>query len=66
VIVTGNIFGDIITDLGAMIQAAWAWRRAATSTRTKAEPPVRTDRRLGAEVHGKTSSIPSPASRRDR
>ena len=31
VIVTGNMFGDIITDLGAMIQGGWALPPAATS-----------------------------------
>ena len=33
VIVTDNMFGDIITDLGAMIQGGWASPPAGTSTR---------------------------------
>ena len=31
VIVTTNMFGDIITDLAASCRAAWAWPPAATS-----------------------------------
>ena len=30
VIVTTNMFGDIITDLGAVLQGGWAWPRPAT------------------------------------
>jgi len=33
VIVTDNMFGDIITDLAAMIQGGLEWRPAATSSR---------------------------------
>jgi len=28
--VTDNLFGDIVTDLGAAIAGAWDWPRAAT------------------------------------
>ena len=37
-IVVPNMFGDIITDLGAMIQEAWASRLAEISTLTLAAP----------------------------
>ncbi len=30
VIVTGNLFGDIASDLGAQLAGGWGWRRRAT------------------------------------
>jgi hypothetical protein len=48
VIVTNNLFGDIITDIGGRSRAASAWRRRATCTR--ADVDVRAGPRLGAEV----------------
>ena len=38
VIVTTNMFGDIITDLAGIFQGAWAWRPAATSIPSPAAP----------------------------
>jgi len=48
VIVTDNMFGDIITDLGAMVQGAWASRRAQHQS-TAAEHV--SDWRQRAEIH---------------
>ena len=62
VIVTDNMFGDIITDLGAMIQGGMGIA-AGGNINPGQGVDVRADRRLGAEVHrARTSSIRSPPS----
>ncbi len=62
VIVTDNMFGDIITDLGAMIQGGMGIA-AGGNINPEARVDVRADRRLGAEVHrARTSSTRSPRS----
>ena len=45
IVVTSNLFGDILTDLGAAIaggmgsRAAWDWQQAPTSIRRESSPP---------------------------
>jgi len=50
VLVTGNMFGDIITDLGAMTQGGMGLA-AGGNINPKGRFDVRADRRLCAEVH---------------
>ena len=50
VIVTDNMFGDIITDLGAMIQGGMGIA-AGGNINPEGRQHVRADRRLRAEVH---------------
>jgi tartrate dehydrogenase/decarboxylase/D-malate dehydrogenase len=40
VIVASNLFGDILTDLGAAISGSLGWRRAATSTPSAKYPSM--------------------------
>ena len=49
-IVTDNMFGDIITDLGAMIQGGMGVA-AGGNINPEGGVHVRAHRRLGAEVH---------------
>ena len=62
VIVTDNMFGDIITDLGAMIQGGMGIA-AGGNINPAGRVDVRADRRLRAEVHrARTSSTRWPRS----
>ena len=62
VIVTPNLFGDIITDLGAMIQGGMGVA-AGREHQPAGRVHVRAHRRLGAQVHGTgASSTRSPPS----
>ena len=50
VVVTDNMFGDIITDLGAMIQGGMGIA-AGGNINPRRRVDVRADRRLGSQVH---------------
>ena len=65
VIVTDNMFGDIITDLGAMIQGGMGIA-AGGNINPAGGLDVRADRRLGAEVHRPERHQPDGRDRRRR
>jgi len=56
VIVTNNMFGDIITDLAAGLQAVWHGRQRKYSSRQNID--VRAGTRLGASHRGEEYSEP--------
>jgi len=51
VVVASNLFGDIITDLGSMLQGGMGFAAVATSTRSAATVDVRAHSRVGPQVH---------------
>ena len=61
VIVTCNMFGDIITDLGAIIQGGWAWPPGPTST-PRASPCSSPSAAPPPSTPARASSTPSPPS----
>jgi len=65
VIVTTNMFGDIITDLGAAIQGEWAWRPAGISIRTRnVAMHVRAVHGSAPDIAGKNFANPIAVSQR--
>ena len=66
VIVTGNMFGDIITDLGAMTQGGMGVA-AGGNINPRGRQHVRAHRRVARpSTPGRVSSTPSPRSRPGR
>ena len=65
VIVTENMFGDIITDLGAMIQGGLGVA-AGGNINPRGRLDVRADRRQRAEVHRHERRLPDRRDRRRR
>ena len=63
VIVTDNMFGDIITDLGAMIQGGMGVA-AGGNINPEGRVHVRAHRRLGAQVHRPERHQPAGGHRR--
>ena len=57
VIVTNNMFGDIITDLGAMIQGGMGIA-AGGNINPEGRFDVRADRRFSTEIHGEKRDQP--------
>ena len=61
VIVTDNLFGDIITDLAAAITGGIGLAASATSTPTAPRPDVRAGARSAPDIAGQQKADPTAA-----